>query len=157
LVSRLSAFEGGVTTLGTALAAGLFIRRLPVAANGSNQTFESWNGFPSFTPTSVRGSTPSRILRQTWQAATKPRCLPMRDRSPIHDQSFRRGDNHDPKPVTWTADSDKIMATVSRFVHSIHLKFDSFMSGLPDTCRRSLVSTDLFYRRAGAVRYDFFR
>jgi len=81
----------------------------------------------------------------------------MRDQSPIHNQSFRRGDNHDPKPVTWTADSDKIMATVSRFVHSIHLKFDSFMSGLPDTCRRSLVSTDLFYRRAGAVRYDFFR
>jgi hypothetical protein len=39
-------------TLGTALAAGLFIRRLPVAANGSNLTFESWNGFPSFTPTS---------------------------------------------------------------------------------------------------------
>ena len=50
---------------------------------------------------------------------------------------FVRGDNHDPKPVTWTADSDKIMATVSRFVHSIHLKFDSFMSGLPDAYRRS--------------------
>ena len=75
----------------------------------------------------------------------------MRDRSPIHDQSFRRGDNHDPKPVTWTADPDKIMATVSRFDPLDPPQFDSFMSGLPDNCRRSLASTDIFYRRAGAA------
>ena len=32
------------------------------------------------------------VLRQTCQAATKARCLPMRGRSPSHHQPFRRGD-----------------------------------------------------------------
>ena len=57
------------------------------------------------------------------QAATEARCLPMRRRSPSYHHRFVAETNHDPKPFTWTADPDKIIAAVRRghqVLDSIH-------------------------------------
>ena len=54
------------------------------------------------------------VLRQTCQAATKPRRLRCVVDLQATINRFVAETNHDPKPFTWTADPDKIIATVRR-------------------------------------------
>ena len=94
------------------------------AASRSNLTFESWDGFPSFTPTScswlnaVEGFFAKLAKRRLNRGVF--RCV-------IDLQAtinrFVAETNHDPKPFTWTADPDKIIAAVRRghqVLDSIH-------------------------------------
>ena len=64
------------------------------------------------------------LLRQARQAAIEARRLPIRRRSPGRHQPLRRRDTtQNPKPFTWTADPDKIIAAVKRghqVLDSIH-------------------------------------
>ena len=85
------------------------------AASRSNLTFESWDGFPSFTPTScswlnaVEGFFAKLAKRRLNRGVF--RCV-VDLQAAIN--RFVAEINHDPKPVTWTADPDKIIAAIRR-------------------------------------------